>query len=93
MVDLYADWCVACKEFEKYTFTDLGVQDALSNTVWMQIDLTDNTPQSLEFQDAFAILGLPTIMFFDTSGNEIDSARVTGFMKAEPFEAHVRKVL
>lgn len=93
MIDLYADWCVACKEFEKYTFTDAGVQDALSNTVWMQIDLTDNTPQSLEFQDAFAILGLPTIMFFDTSGNEIDSARVTGFMKAKPFEAHVRKAL
>ena len=93
MIDLYADWCVACKEFEKYTFTDAGVQDALSNTVWMQIDLTDNTPQSNEFQEAFAILGLPTIMFFDEQGNELDSARVTGFMKAAKFEAHVRKAL
>ena len=93
MIDLYADWCVACKEFEKYTFTDLGVQDALSNTVWMQIDLTENTPQSLEFQDEFAILGLPTIMFFDTQGKELDSARVTGFMNAPKFEAHVRAAL
>lgn len=93
MIDLYADWCVACKEFEKYTFTDAGVQDALSNTVWMQIDLTDNTPQSLEFQENFAILGLPTILFFDEQGNELDSARVTGFMKADKFEAHVRNAL
>lgn len=93
MIDLYADWCVACKEFEKYTFTDAGVQDALSDTVWMQIDLTDNTPQGLAFQEEFAILGLPTIMFFDEQGNELDNARVTGFMKAGPFEEHVRKAL
>lgn len=94
MIDLYADWCVACKEFEKYTFTDAGVQDALSNTVWMQIDLTEGSlSQNIEFQESFAILGLPTIMFFGTDGKEIDSARVTGFMNAERFEAHVRKAL
>lgn len=94
MIDLYADWCVACKEFEKYTFTDPGVQDALSNTVWMQIDLTEGSlPQNIEFQETFDILGLPTIMFFDTSGKELDSARVTGFMKAKKFEDHVRSAL
>lgn len=93
MVDLYADWCVACKEFEKYTFPDPAVIDALSNTVWMQIDLTDNTPTSIEFQEAFSVLGLPTILFFDKTGSELKSARVTGFMKAEPFAQHVQRVL
>ncbi|GAA0854783.1 protein-disulfide reductase DsbD [Aliiglaciecola litoralis] len=92
MVDLYADWCVACKEFEKYTFPDPEVRQALSDTVWMQIDLTDNTPTNIEFQEAFAILGLPTIMFFDTDGNELSSARVTGFMRAEPFANHVNAI-
>lgn len=93
MVDLYADWCVACKEFEKYTFPDPEVVEALSDTVWMQIDLTDNTPVNLEFQNEFAVLGLPTIMFFDTQGNELSSARVTGFMRAQPFAEHVRAIL
>ena len=93
MVDLYADWCVACKEFEKYTFVDPAVIDALSNTVWMQIDLTDNTPTNLAFQDAFDVLGLPTILLFDEAGNELTKARVTGFMKAEPFAQHVTKAL
>lgn len=93
MVDLYADWCVACKEFEKYTFVDPAVIDALSNTVWMQIDLTDNTPTNLAFQDAFDVLGLPTILLFDEAGNELIKARVTGFMKAEPFAQHVTKAL
>ncbi|GAC16375.1 protein-disulfide reductase DsbD [Aliiglaciecola lipolytica] len=93
MVDLYADWCVACKEFEKYTFPDPAVQSALSNTVWMQIDLTDNTAVNIEFQKAFDVLGLPTIMFFDTQGNELSSARVTGFMKAAPFAKHVNQAL
>lgn len=93
MVDLYADWCVACKEFEKYTFPDVEVQKALSNTEWMQIDLTDNTPTNLAFQEHFSILGLPTILFFDAQGNELESARVTGFMKAEGFAAHVNRAL
>ncbi|GAB5380144.1 MAG: protein-disulfide reductase DsbD [Aliiglaciecola sp.] len=92
MVDLYADWCVACKEFEKYTFPDAAVVDALSETVWMQIDLTDNTPVNLAFQDAFGVLGLPTIMFFDKQGQELSNARVTGFMKAEPFAQHVNRI-
>ncbi len=89
MVDLYADWCVACKEFEKYTFPDPQVIQALHNTVWMQIDLTDNTPQNLAFQEYFHVLGLPTILFFDKQGNELKNARVTGFLSADAFSKHV----
>ncbi|MEP0064588.1 thioredoxin family protein, partial [Paraglaciecola sp.] len=92
MLDLYADWCAACKEFEKYTFSDQAVIDALSNTVWMQIDLTDNNPDNLAFQEYFSVLGLPTILFFDKSGQELSSARVTGFMKASTFEQHVTRI-
>lgn len=92
MVDLYADWCVACKEFEKYTFTDPDVIAALGNTQWMQIDLTDNTAVNLEFQEHFGILGLPTILFFDAQGQEVAGARVTGFMPAEPFARHVETI-
>lgn len=93
MLDLYADWCVACKEFEKYTFPDPQVVDALSQAVWMQIDLTDNTPSNLEFQEEFGIVGLPTIMFFNTNAEELSRARVTGFMKADAFAAHARNTL
>ena len=93
MVDLYADWCVACKEFEKYTFPDTQVVDALSNTVWMQIDLTDNTATNIAFQEHFSILGLPTILFFDLQGNEISGSRVTGFMQAPAFAAHAKNIL
>jgi len=89
MVDLYADWCVACKEFEKYTFPDPNVINALNNTVWMQIDLTDTSATNTAFQEEFSILGLPTILFFDESGNELTQSRVTGFMKAPAFAKHV----
>ena len=92
MLDLYADWCVACKEFEKYTFPAPVVQAALGNTELLQIDLTDNTPESLVFQEAFNVLGLPTIMFFDQAGNELQDARVMGFMEAEPFAEHINQL-
>ena len=93
MVDLYADWCVACKEFEQYTFPDANVVKALSNTVWMQMDLTDNTPERQDVFDTFNVLGLPTILFFDRDGNEIAKARVTGFMKADAFADHANEWL
>ena len=93
MIDLYADWCVACKEFEKYTFPDAAVIQALSNTLWLQIDLTDNTEVSLQFQEHFSVLGLPTILFFNLQGTEIQSARVTGFMRAKAFAEHVNQAL
>jgi len=93
MIDLYADWCVACKEFEKYTFGAPQVVDALSEAVWMQIDLTDNTPSNLEFQNEFGIVGLPTIMFFNTKGEELSRSRVTGFMKADDFAQHAKNTL
>ncbi|MFT4653529.1 MAG: thiol:disulfide interchange protein DsbD [Kangiellaceae bacterium] len=93
MLDLYADWCVACKEFEKYTFPAPQVVEALSQAVWMQLDLSDNTPSNFEFQEEFGIVGLPTIMFFNQQGIELERARVTGFMKADDFAAHAENTL
>jgi thiol:disulfide interchange protein DsbD len=92
MLDLYADWCVACKEFEKYTFPDSQVVKALSSSVLMQIDLTDNNEDNIAFQQHFSVLGLPTILFFDTQGQEISTARVSGFMRAAPFAKHVNRI-
>ncbi|AWL13293.1 Protein-disulfide reductase [Saliniradius amylolyticus] len=92
MLDLYADWCVACKEFEKYTFPDPKVQQRLSNTVLMQIDLTDNSPENIQFQEHFAVLGLPTILFFTAEGQEVTTGRITGFMRAEPFAEHLSQL-
>jgi len=93
MLDLYADWCVACKEFEKYTFPNPEVVEALSNTVWVQMDLTDNTPERQEIFDTFNVLGLPTILFFNIDGDELTNARVTGFMNADTFLSHVNSTV
>lgn len=90
MLDLYADWCVACKEFEKYTFSNPQVQQALSNTVLLQADVTANTAQDVALLKHLQVLGLPTILFFDAQGKEHPQARVTGFMDAAAFSAHLR---
>ena len=90
MLDLYADWCIACKEFEEYTFPDPKVQQALSNTLLVQIDLTDTgSASSVELMEHFDVFGLPSILFFDLDGNEVSNKRVTGFMGAEEFADHV----
>ncbi|AKJ43415.1 protein-disulfide reductase DsbD [Pragia fontium] len=92
MLDLYADWCVTCKEFEKYTFSDRSVQNALASSVLLQADVTANNEQHIALLKKFQVLGLPTILFFDKQGHELTDLRVSGFMNAEQFIAHLEKV-
>ncbi|HEY4435571.1 MAG TPA: protein-disulfide reductase DsbD [Lelliottia sp.] len=90
MLDLYADWCVACKEFEKYTFSDPQVQNALKETVLLQANVTANSAQDKALLKELNVLGLPTILFFNEQGEEQPDGRVTGFMDAAAFSAHLR---
>lgn len=90
MLDLYADWCVACKEFEKYTFSDPQVQNALKETVLLQANVTANNAQDKALLKELNVLGLPTILFFNERGEEQPDGRVTGFMDAAAFSAHLR---
>ncbi|NWA36365.1 protein-disulfide reductase DsbD [Pseudomonas reactans] len=91
MLDLYADWCVACKEFEKYTFTSPEVQNELKDTVLLQADVTQNNPQQVALLKRLQVLGLPTILFFGADGKELPQSRVTGFMNANQFVGHLQK--
>lgn len=90
MLDLYADWCVACKEFEKYTFSDPQVQAALKETVLLQADVTANSTEDAALLRHLGVPGLPTILFFDAQGNAQPAQRVAGFMDAEAFSRHLR---
>ncbi|WP_105258125.1 protein-disulfide reductase DsbD [Pseudoalteromonas sp. T1lg88] len=92
MVDLYADWCVACKEFEHYTFPKEQVQQQFKHFTLVQIDLTDTNDSSIELMEAFTVFGLPSILFFNQDGKELPELRVTGFMGADDFAAHLQKV-
>ncbi|MEZ9700982.1 protein-disulfide reductase DsbD [Vibrio sp. 10N.261.46.E12] len=90
MLDFYADWCVACKEFEKYTFHQADVENKLSDFVLLQADVTRNMPQDIELLKQLQVLGLPTIEFWDGEGNHVPNARVTGFMPADVFLKHMQ---
>ncbi|WP_336797148.1 protein-disulfide reductase DsbD [Erwinia aphidicola] len=92
MLDLYADWCVACKEFEKYTFSDGQVQSALGQLQLLQADVTANSATDSALLQHLNVLGLPTILFFDASGREIPGSRITGLMKPAAFRAHLQKL-
>jgi thiol:disulfide interchange protein DsbD len=90
MLDFYADWCVTCKEMERYTFSDPGVIKALEGFVLLQADVTanDETDKRL-LQGRFGMPGPPSIMFFDRNGRERKKLRVVGFVPADEFAAHV----
>ncbi|MEW8220814.1 MAG: protein-disulfide reductase DsbD, partial [Candidatus Thiodiazotropha taylori] len=94
MLDFYADWCVSCKEMEKYTFTDADVIAALSNTVLLQADVTanDDIDQAL-LQGHFGLPGPPAIIFYGADGQERKAYRVVGFKPADAFAEHAQQAI
>jgi thiol:disulfide interchange protein DsbD len=93
LVDFSADWCTSCKEMERYTFTDPTVQAALSNTVLLRANVTQNDADDQALLRHFGIFGPPTIAFYGADGRERAAYRVVGYMSAEAFAARTRAAL
>ena len=85
MVDLYADWCVACKEFEKYTFSDIRVSNILNDLKLIKFDITETTEEHSMYLKEMRIFGPPALIFYDRNGNEIMDARIVGYMESDSF--------
>ncbi|WP_348685295.1 protein-disulfide reductase DsbD [Aeromonas bestiarum] len=92
LLDLYADWCVACKEFEHKTFSDPAVRERFGQMVLLQADVTANDDADVALLNGLNVLGLPTLIFFDRTGNEVSGQRVTGFMGPAEFLGQLDKL-
>jgi thiol:disulfide interchange protein DsbD len=90
MLDFYADWCVSCKEMEKFTFSQPGVQKALDGFVLLKADVTANDDADQALLKRFSLFGPPATIFF-ADGAERRALRLIGFEKAEDFIARAGK--
>lgn len=93
MLDFAADWCVSCKEMEKYTFTNQGVKAVLANVVLLRADVTENNDDDQALFKRFGIFGPPTIAFFGPEGVERKEFRLVGYVEADKFRAHVERAI
>ncbi len=92
MLDFYADWCVSCKELERFTFSDARVHQKLAGWTLLQADVTANTEDDKALLARFKLFGPPGIIFFDAAGNEIDNVRIVGFLSADEFLATLSRI-
>ena len=93
MLDFYADWCVSCKEMERFTFSDAQVAERMGRMLLLKADVTANSDEHKALLQRFGLFGPPGIIFFDTAGAERKGLRVVGFMKAEPFATVLERAL
>lgn len=91
MLDFYADWCVACKEMERMTFSDGRVATAMGGMRLIQVDVTANNADDRALMKRFELFGPPGIILFDASGKEVPQARVIGFMAPETFVRQLQR--
>jgi thioredoxin:protein disulfide reductase len=92
MLDFYADWCVSCKEMEKFTFSKSEVQSALSNFVLLQADVTANDDTDQALMKHYGIVAPPDTIFFTASGAEQHSLQLTGPEDADKFVKRIQSV-
>jgi thiol:disulfide interchange protein DsbD len=93
MLDFYADWCVSCKEMERFTFADPQVAARMQQIVLLKADVTANSDADKELLKRFGLFGPPGIIFFDAQGKEIADLRVVGFQPAQQFLPTLERVL
>lgn len=93
MLDFYADWCVSCREMERFTFTDPGVAQRMAGMLLVQADVTANNADDRALLKRFRLFGPPGIMFFEPGGKELPEARVVGFQDAKRFTESLDRVL
>ncbi len=92
MLDFYADWCVACKEFEKFTFTDEAVRQKMAGLTLLRADVTANNENDKALLRKYTLFGPPAMLFFAPAGGELPGSRVIGFQDARTFGAHLERV-
>ena len=90
MLDFYADWCISCKELERFVFSNATVVDAMSNVIALQADVTKNDEVDKALMAKFNIIGPPGILFFK-NGVENRSQRIIGEINAQGFIEHLNK--
>ncbi|PTR06546.1 thiol:disulfide interchange protein DsbD [Nitrosospira sp. Nsp5] len=93
MLDFYADWCISCKEMERFTFTDERVQSRLKDVVLLQVDVTAGTSDDTALLKRFKLFGPPGILFIDRQGREISRIRLIGYQDTESFLSVLNAVL
>ena len=94
LLEFYAEWCIPCRELEQFTFSDRGVIASTWPFVRVRVDLTDyESPEAERLREQFGVTGVPEIHFLDPRGDEIQEARVIGFLGPEDFLRHVERAL
>lgn len=93
MVDFYADWCISCKEMERFTFSDEQIQTKLKDVVLLQVDVTHGTPDDAALLKRFKLFGPPGILFLDRNGAEIPNIKIIGYLNKDDFLAVLNAVL
>ncbi|ABB75970.1 thiol:disulfide interchange protein DsbD [Nitrosospira multiformis ATCC 25196] len=93
MLDFYADWCVSCKEMERFTFTDPAVQARLKDVVLLQVDVTAGTPEDMELLKRFKLFGPPAILFMDKEGRQVPNVKIIGYQDTPAFLKILNAVL
>jgi thiol:disulfide interchange protein DsbD len=92
MLDFYADWCVSCKEMERFTFADPRVRSRMDRMLLLKADVTANSAEDNALLRRFGLFGPPGTIFFDAAGRELPQ-RVVGFQSAETFARSLDTVL
>jgi thiol:disulfide interchange protein DsbD len=93
VLDVYADWCIACRQLDKTVFSNALVLNALNQVILLRLDLSNQTKENTQLQKRLEIVGPPTLLFFDKTGHEAKPYRLVGTIDPQNFVDHLHQFL
>ncbi len=91
MMDFWAEWCAACKELDHKTYNQPEILSLAAQFISIKVDMTETSEANAAVQKHYGVVGMPTVIFFDSAGNEL--TRFAGFKKAEDLAPILEQVL
>ncbi|MBI5448368.1 MAG: protein-disulfide reductase DsbD [Gammaproteobacteria bacterium] len=92
MVDFSAEWCMACRELDEFTFSNASVKEKLKDMLLIRADITDVTPETKALQAKFGVVAPPTLVFFDPTGRCLKGKTIVGEVNADDFLKQIQTI-
>ncbi len=88
LIDFYATWCRPCKMLDVMVYNEDEVIEELSDVLTFKVDI--GKPEYLGLKNEFNITILPTLVWLDARGRELD--RFTGYQNKDEFLEIIRTI-
>lgn len=93
MIDFFAEWCGACHELEKNTFSTNEFKEISKEFRLLRFDATEDNEETSKVLKKYNVKGLPTVLFVNRNGRLLEELTFTQFLEMKDLGPKMQEAL